>query len=62
MGRPHKSHPIMVRTPPELLAEIDRIAAERGASRATVLLDALRKQLDIPKNAFDERKQPAAAE
>jgi hypothetical protein len=56
------SHPIMVRTPRPLLGEIDRIARERGVSRAAVLLDAFRKQQGISANIFDEReaRKPAA--
>lgn len=65
MARPRKdTHPIFVRTPPHLLSEIDRIAAEHNISRATVLLDAFRKQRGLPKNVFDEpeRRPPTAAE
>jgi predicted DNA-binding protein len=40
-GRPSTGVPINTRVPPELLEKIDRLARERGVSRAVIIRELL---------------------
>ncbi len=42
------SEHISLRAPNEVIRELDKIAAQRGATRSRVIVDALRRQFDIP--------------
>ena len=57
-GRPRSDkRQILIRTPRYILAEVDRIAAERTTTRTTVILDAVRIQLGLsPPNIFDKKR------
>ena len=46
---------VMIRMPAPLRREIERVASERGATRTTVILDAVRLALELPApNLFDD--------